>query len=664
MDRYAWVLDALRQDRHRRLRAFAAEGRGSFTTWLVAVVRRLCVDEHRHRYGRPAGWRARRGGGRAWSRRELVDLVGRGAGARRAHRLRRHAGPGARARARSAPRWRGARAGSTRRASAAPPALRDGLSYPRSRGSACAALHVYRRSASCRPPARGAAARRRRPAGGLSPEPPGQVPRGHRAVVSRASDAAPPCSLSLIATVLTAFSRRGARGLLSDARSPTPSAAAPTSTWSDAPSAGATAAEIMRLADGYAARAGDVARSGARPPGHGRPPRAGTARGARRGRRVPTPRAGRVAARCSRRAPPRCWWSRARGRAPRRRARARRARTRRGDRPGAPGARAGRPTAPTPQVLVARHAREGDVSGRRPLRVARRVGGRVPAHAPRRERLALWTAEPRYRARPAGRSHAAARAAVLLAPWTRIAEGIAVSTGARGCCACGDARVRRPLTSASRDALRGAVARARTVQRSPPRRRADARRRRRHAAAPTTRVDRRRHYALRGAALRLGARGVWRARSRRGRAADGAAEAPRPHVAGARVVLELADVADGAPLAEEALALRERARASRTSAWRSERAANAAWPARALRAERRGTRRARASSSARSHSASAHEGREGVAKALGELAALARRLTSATCACARAGSRAMRAPAALGGRSAWRRTACPANERW
>ena len=76
MDRYAWVLDALRHDGHRRLRAFAAEGRGSFTTWLVAVVRRLCVDEHRHRYGRPQGGAPERGGGSAWSRRELVDLVG------------------------------------------------------------------------------------------------------------------------------------------------------------------------------------------------------------------------------------------------------------------------------------------------------------------------------------------------------------------------------------------------------------------------------------------------------------------------------------------------------------------------------------------------------------------------------------------------------------
>jgi RNA polymerase sigma factor (sigma-70 family) len=73
MDRYAFVLDALRADDCRRLGRFAADGSGKFTTWLVAVARRLCVDEHRRRYGRPQGpppsddrWRERR---------HLVDLI-------------------------------------------------------------------------------------------------------------------------------------------------------------------------------------------------------------------------------------------------------------------------------------------------------------------------------------------------------------------------------------------------------------------------------------------------------------------------------------------------------------------------------------------------------------------------------------------------------------
>jgi RNA polymerase sigma factor (sigma-70 family) len=72
MDRYAFVLDALQKDRYARLRKFSTVGRGSFTNWFVAVVRRLCVDEHRSKYGRPQGirqptWQA--------ERRQLVELL-------------------------------------------------------------------------------------------------------------------------------------------------------------------------------------------------------------------------------------------------------------------------------------------------------------------------------------------------------------------------------------------------------------------------------------------------------------------------------------------------------------------------------------------------------------------------------------------------------------
>ena len=52
MDRYAFALDQLRRDDCKRLRQYTADGRGEFTTWLVLVVRRLCLDEHRRRYGR------------------------------------------------------------------------------------------------------------------------------------------------------------------------------------------------------------------------------------------------------------------------------------------------------------------------------------------------------------------------------------------------------------------------------------------------------------------------------------------------------------------------------------------------------------------------------------------------------------------------------------
>jgi RNA polymerase sigma factor (sigma-70 family) len=53
MDRYAYVLEQLRRDDLKRLRAYVADERGKFTTWLVVVARRLCLDYRRRRYGRP-----------------------------------------------------------------------------------------------------------------------------------------------------------------------------------------------------------------------------------------------------------------------------------------------------------------------------------------------------------------------------------------------------------------------------------------------------------------------------------------------------------------------------------------------------------------------------------------------------------------------------------
>jgi RNA polymerase sigma factor (sigma-70 family) len=52
MDAYARVLERLRADDCRRLRAYVPDGRSRFTTWLVAVVRRLCLDWHRESFGR------------------------------------------------------------------------------------------------------------------------------------------------------------------------------------------------------------------------------------------------------------------------------------------------------------------------------------------------------------------------------------------------------------------------------------------------------------------------------------------------------------------------------------------------------------------------------------------------------------------------------------
>jgi len=52
LDRYAYMLDELRRGECRRLRTFAADGRGRFSTWLTVVARRLCLDHYRHEHGR------------------------------------------------------------------------------------------------------------------------------------------------------------------------------------------------------------------------------------------------------------------------------------------------------------------------------------------------------------------------------------------------------------------------------------------------------------------------------------------------------------------------------------------------------------------------------------------------------------------------------------
>ena len=75
MDRYAFALDALRRDDCKRIRAYAPEGRGSFDTWLAVVARRLCLDHHRHRYGRTQSDGRAAEEERA-TRRQLTDLLG------------------------------------------------------------------------------------------------------------------------------------------------------------------------------------------------------------------------------------------------------------------------------------------------------------------------------------------------------------------------------------------------------------------------------------------------------------------------------------------------------------------------------------------------------------------------------------------------------------
>ena len=71
MDRYTFVVEQLREQRFRRLRRFAEDGRGKFTTWLIVVVRRLCVDHDRRKHGRVTSSDARDPA----ARRRLIELV-------------------------------------------------------------------------------------------------------------------------------------------------------------------------------------------------------------------------------------------------------------------------------------------------------------------------------------------------------------------------------------------------------------------------------------------------------------------------------------------------------------------------------------------------------------------------------------------------------------
>jgi RNA polymerase sigma factor (sigma-70 family) len=78
MDAFAWMLEGLRADDFHRLRAFSADGRSEFTTWLVVVGRRLCLDWYRAKYGRdrPSAAGTTTAGEERGVRRRLVDLVG------------------------------------------------------------------------------------------------------------------------------------------------------------------------------------------------------------------------------------------------------------------------------------------------------------------------------------------------------------------------------------------------------------------------------------------------------------------------------------------------------------------------------------------------------------------------------------------------------------
>jgi RNA polymerase sigma factor (sigma-70 family) len=74
MDRYAFILDHLRQSDCHRLRAYIPDSNAKFTTWLAVVARRLCLDQYRERYGRLLGG-GRESADTARTRRQLEDLI-------------------------------------------------------------------------------------------------------------------------------------------------------------------------------------------------------------------------------------------------------------------------------------------------------------------------------------------------------------------------------------------------------------------------------------------------------------------------------------------------------------------------------------------------------------------------------------------------------------
>ena len=57
-DCFLFVCEQLKKDRLRRLSRFKADGAASFPTWLRAVVRNLCLDWRRKRFGRPRIFRS------------------------------------------------------------------------------------------------------------------------------------------------------------------------------------------------------------------------------------------------------------------------------------------------------------------------------------------------------------------------------------------------------------------------------------------------------------------------------------------------------------------------------------------------------------------------------------------------------------------------------
>ena len=74
MDAYTHLLEQLPQDDNRRLKQYLEDAGAQFTTWLVIVARRLCIDYLRQRYGRAPATPSKVADHAM--RRRLEDLVG------------------------------------------------------------------------------------------------------------------------------------------------------------------------------------------------------------------------------------------------------------------------------------------------------------------------------------------------------------------------------------------------------------------------------------------------------------------------------------------------------------------------------------------------------------------------------------------------------------
>ena len=74
MDAYTYLLERFSEHGCRRLRAYSADPRSKFTSWLVVVARRICIDHHRVKYGRVRNEESKAERERLGLRRRLGDL--------------------------------------------------------------------------------------------------------------------------------------------------------------------------------------------------------------------------------------------------------------------------------------------------------------------------------------------------------------------------------------------------------------------------------------------------------------------------------------------------------------------------------------------------------------------------------------------------------------